>query len=199
MRVEWVKNFLWALKLPSFRFSLSSLDITSPPSIIYTLVTLTVCIIQLFIYNLMQCLSWSPFLWLKANTTGGIIHWWLCQRKLVDVVWYAVVEHATFVTVVQRMSWPLYIDVHPVEMVTGIVLRTCIVCGSQTPKATGVYIIESGEVMPREESEGGIASRIQKSLNHGNFEAQTKVVYSTLITTHNSYWYCAILLLYSLL
>ncbi len=149
----------------------------------------------------MQCLSWRPFLWLKANTRRGIIHWWLRQGKLVDVVWYVVVGHATSVTVVQRMSRPLYIVVHPVEMVAGIVLRTCIVCGSQTIKATGVYIIDGGELlmqrMLREESEGGSASRIQKSLNHGNFEAQRKVVYSTLITTHNSYWSCAILLYYT--
>ena len=97
---------------------------------------------------------------------------------------------ATSVTVLQRMSQQLYIVVHQVEMVVAIVLQTCIVSGSQTIKATHVYFIEDGEFlmqrMLREGSEGDSGSRILRSLNHGNLEAQRKVVNSTPTTRHKS-------------
>ena len=95
---------------------------------------------------------------------------------------------ATSVTVAQRMSQQLYIVVHQVEMVVAIVLQTCIVSGSQIIKATHVYFIEGDEFlmqrMPREGSEGYSGSRIQRSLNHANLEAQRKVVNSTPTTRH---------------
>ena len=94
---------------------------------------------------------------------------------------------ATSVTVVQPMLQQLYIIIHLVEMVVGIASQLYISCESQIIRATWTYIIEGGELlmqrMLREESRGESGSRIQSSLNHDNFEAQS--VYSILITIHN--------------
>ena len=86
------------------------------------------------------------------------------------------------------MPQQLCIVVHPVEMGGAIVLQTYTVSGNQTIKATHAYFIEGGEFlmqrMPREGSEGDSGSRIQRSLNHANLEAQRKVVNSTPTIRH---------------
>ena len=88
------------------------------------------------------------------------------------------------------MHQQLCIVVHPVEMGSAIALQTCTVSGNQTIKATHVYFIEDGEFlmqrMLREGSEGDSGSRILRSLNHGNLEAQRKIVNSTPTTRHKS-------------
>ena len=106
--------------------------------------------------------------------------------------------HARGISVkaVQRMPQQSCIFVPPVEM--GITLQTCTVSGNQTINATHVYFIEDGEFlmqrMLREGSEGDSGSRILRSLNHGNLEAQRKAVNSTPTTRHK----CVILLYYTI-
>ena len=95
------------------------------------------------------------------------------------------------------MSQQLCIVLHPVERGVAIPLQTFIVSVNQTTKATHVYFIEGAEFlmqrMPREGSEGGSGSRIQRSINHANLEAQRKVVNLTPTTRHK----CVMLLYYT--